>query len=352
MKNLETINISQYGYSILQIETMSVCNMRCRFCAYPVRNDKGEVLSEDIVYSVIDSLRTDDSFEYICFSHFNEPLLDNRIYDFVKYSKDRKLPVLIITNGLMFDSEDVIRKLITANPEHIKISLQTLNENDFCSVRGIDSSFSEYKNGIFEFLKRAHGSSSKITIDIACNFLSGSRKLKSTLFGLERGDPSVYNRVADLRDDVSSFFNELHDYDNRFNSKSSEIDKYLGEANLDYLHQMGYNIAENISLKIKPFMFGKKLTEFFPVKEGIGCSNRILGILASGKVVPCCLAYDDMLTMGSIKEEPLRKILEKRTSWLNSIRNGVDLQLVCKRCLGAPTKRGAVVQQIKEKIFK
>ena len=88
MKNLETINISQYGYSILQIETMSVCNMRCSFCAYPVRNDKGEVLSEDIVYSVIDSLHTDDSFEYICFSHFNEPLLDNRIYDFVKYSKD------------------------------------------------------------------------------------------------------------------------------------------------------------------------------------------------------------------------------------------------------------------------
>jgi len=353
MKDLETINISQYGYSILQVETMSVCNMRCRFCAFPVRNDKGEVLPEDIVYSVIDSLRTDDSFEYICFSHFNEPLLDNRIYDFVKYAKDRKLPVLIITNGLMFDSEDVIHKLITANPDQIKISLQTLSENDFCSVRGIDRSFSEYRNGIFEFLKRAYGSSSKISIDIACNFMTVSRKLQSTVFGLERGDPSVYNRIVDLRDDVRSFFDELYNYDNRFNLKNSEIDKYLDKANLDYLYQMGFNITENISLKIKPFMFGKKLTEFIPAKEkeGIGCTNRMLGILASGKVVPCCLAYDDMLTMGNIKEESLRKILEKKNSWLKNIRRGIGLQLVCKRCLGAPTKRGTVMQPIKTKFL-
>lgn len=352
MKSLETVNISQYGFSVLQIETTSICNMRCRFCVFPTRNDKGKVLPEDVILSIIDSLCIDDRFEYVCLSHFNEPLLDNRIYDFVKYSKNRKLPVLIITNGLLFDSEDVIHELITVNPDYIKVSLQTLNEDNFCSVRGIDSSFSEYKNGIFEFLKKALGSSSKITIDIACNFLSGSRKLQSTLFGLERGDPSVYNRIDDLRGDVKSFLNELYNYDSRFISNNTDIDDYLNEANLDYLHQLGYNIAGNISLKIKPFMFGKKITEFFPIKNGIGCLNRILGILASGQVVPCCLAYDDMLTMGNIKEESLKSILEKNNSWLNSIRNGIDLQLVCKRCLGAPTKRGAVVQQLKKMIFK
>lgn len=352
VKGLETVNISQHGFSILQIETKSVCNMQCKFCPYLLRNDKRKTLPDRNILDIIDSLHIDSRFEYICFSQFNEPLLDNRIYDFIKYAKNRKLPVLIITNGLQFNSKDVIHNLIEAGPDYIKISLQTLNAKTFNSIRGINSSFPEYKKGIFEFLKAVRFSVPKVTIDVACNFMYLGRKIKATLLGLEQGDPSVYNTIDDLRCDIESFLNELSNFDSRFVLNSIEVGSYLDKVGSDYLNQTGFNIAENISIKIKPFTFGKKLTEFFPVKNGVECQTRILGILADGHVVPCCLAYGDMLNMGNIKESSLKKILDKNINLLDNIRKGINLPLICKRCLGAPTKRGAMMRPFKNIIIR
>lgn len=353
MESSLAVNILKYGYSVLQIETMSNCNMKCRFCAYPTRLDKGKILSEEIIYNIIDSLTLDDKFEYICFSHFNEPLLDNRIYKFIEKAKSKKLPVMVITNGLLFKNKDVILNLIKASPTYIKISLQTLNERIFHYARNIDSSFLEYRNGIFEFLSAAYSKQSKITVDIACNFFSFRRKINSILFGLERGDPSVYNTVDNLRSDMKTFLKELYVFDNRFVLPDErKIDKFLNNLGLDYLRQAGLNISDNISIKIKPFIYGNKLVEFFPIKGGIACSNRILGILANGNVVPCCLAYGDILTLGNLKNDNLKDILEKNINWFNSIRKGRDLPLACRRCLGAPTRRGAFLKYIYHKCFK
>ena len=34
------INLSDYGFNILQIETVAACNMACGFCPYPLKTDK------------------------------------------------------------------------------------------------------------------------------------------------------------------------------------------------------------------------------------------------------------------------------------------------------------------------
>lgn len=351
--NLEPVNISRHGFSILQIETKSTCNMQCKFCAYPYRPDKGKTLSEKSIFDIIDSLEvTDNRFKYICFSHFNEPLLDDRIYTFIPYAKRKNLPVMIITNGLLFCSSDVIYKLIDSSPDFIKISLQTANAALFQSSRGINSSFQEYKNGIFEFLRAALGKASMLTIDVACNFLSGPRNIKTIIFGLERGDPSAYHKIDDLRSDIKVFLNELKNTDKRFCFDVDGVDSYLDEADIYYSNEKaGFNISENITFKIKPFIYGKRLTEFYPAKDGIGCQNEILGILASGNVVPCCLAYGDMLSMGNVQEEPLKMILEQNIHWHNNIRKGIGLPLCCQRCLGAPTRRGVLFRQLKDVII-
>lgn len=349
--SLEPVNINKYGFSILQIETISICNMECQTCIYPIRNDKGEILPEKEILNIVDSICIDDKFEYTCFSHFNEPLLDNRIYNFIRYAKDKKLPVMIITNGLLFNSKIVIDKLIYSNPDYIKISLQTVNPKLFHDVRHTENSFQEYKKGIFEFLKCSYGISSKIIIDVACNFLSTGKRFIKILFGVERGDPSIYDTIDDLRIDVKSFLSELQIYDNRFIFEEDELDNYLDKVKPDYLDEKGFSLAKNISVKIKPFSYGRKLTEFYPAKDKIGCRNRILGILANGNVVPCCLAYDDMLSMGNIKKDSLKTILERNTHWLDKLRKGIDLPLYCQRCLGAPSKRGTYVKYIKNKLL-
>src|SRR3989338_5460946 len=100
---LRQVNITKYGYNILQVETSSSCNLGCAFCPYPLRNDQQSILPVDEVRKIIDSIvQVESAFKYICFSQFNEPLLDYRIFDFIKYAKEKNLPVLLITNGTLF----------------------------------------------------------------------------------------------------------------------------------------------------------------------------------------------------------------------------------------------------------
>src|SRR3972149_4271519 len=168
------VKLSDYGFTILQIESMQACNMKCKFCAYPLIQNKGTQLSDEEVYKVINSIDPkDDMVEYVCFNQYNEPLLDKRIFDFIKYANATGFKTLVITNGLAFISPAIIEKLILAAPTYIKISFQTLNKESFKS-RGIDFSFEKYKRAIFEFLDASlkHNSPSKITIDLACNFMS------------------------------------------------------------------------------------------------------------------------------------------------------------------------------------
>ena len=78
------IKLSNYGFNILQLETYGLCNMECGFCPYPLKNEikKKTKLTEDKIYEIIDQIDPEDpNFQYITFSHFNEPLLDNKIFD-------------------------------------------------------------------------------------------------------------------------------------------------------------------------------------------------------------------------------------------------------------------------------
>ena len=90
--SLEKIKLSDYGFNQLQIETKAACNMACGFCPYPLRPDKESILDIEQVKSVIEQIRADDErFKYVTFSQFNEPLLDNRIFDIVEHAQKHNL---------------------------------------------------------------------------------------------------------------------------------------------------------------------------------------------------------------------------------------------------------------------
>ena len=100
------LKLSDYGFSVLQIETKSNCNMACRFCPYPIRNDNKTIMEDNNVYRIIDQINPDDkNFEYVCFSQYNEPLLDSNIFKYVKYANSKNVKNLLITNALLLNQE-------------------------------------------------------------------------------------------------------------------------------------------------------------------------------------------------------------------------------------------------------
>ena len=59
-----------------------------------------------------------------------------------------------------------------------------------------------------------------------------------------------------------------------------------------------------------------------------------IAILASGKVVPCCLDCDGIIELGDLNEEPLKTILgkERTVKMLEGFKEGKAVEELCQKC--------------------
>ena len=167
---MEKINLSDFGFRILQIETKAACNMACSFCPYPLKEDKISSLDMDEIKKIINQINVQDKeFRYITFSQFNEPLLDSRIFEIIEYTKSLGHKVYFITNGLLLNKQKNRDELIRLKPD-IKISLQIIEKAKHYKGRGLNMDLLNYSKTIFNFCKQAKNQDVNITIDIGCNF--------------------------------------------------------------------------------------------------------------------------------------------------------------------------------------
>jgi len=349
----DDLKLYNFGFSIVQIETKASCNMACRFCPYPLRNDKKSILPADDVFNLIDQINFEpDRFEYVCFSHFNEPLLDERLFDFIRYAKAKGLPTLLVTNALLLSSKNFRQKLICNAPEILKISLQIVNKNNFSHARGVKIDVNKYFESIYALLSEARKiSSCIINIDVACNFLNNKAYFIKRLLGLSIGDPAVPMSLRSLEFDIISFLDGLAKYNSSFDFNTNAFPEFLKNQNCNYMSEVGFILAQNIRLKIKPFIYGRRIRDFQPAIHSFACNNRMLGIMADGAVVPCCLAYDKKISIGNIKKQNLSEILYSNKNFLLNLRSKSHKKPeTCKKCFGEPTKRGLAAKWLIDKV--
>lgn len=104
--------LANYDHSLpytIELETLNYCNNDCSFCPANRNDDKRThmKMEKDLFFKIIDDL-SDISFAGILslFSN-NEPLIDDRIYDFLEYAR-KKLPYArhaMFTNGMLLNEE-------------------------------------------------------------------------------------------------------------------------------------------------------------------------------------------------------------------------------------------------------
>ncbi|MHC4115718.1 MAG: radical SAM/SPASM domain-containing protein [Planctomycetota bacterium] len=102
-------NLLKYGssdfFKFVSIETIAACNRRCHYCPNSkyerglIENKK--LLSSELFYKIIDELAGLEVCAYLSPSLNGEPLLDERLTQFVQYAKIRLalVRILIFTNG-------------------------------------------------------------------------------------------------------------------------------------------------------------------------------------------------------------------------------------------------------------
>ena len=347
---MKKIKLSDYGFNILQIETSANCNMACSFCPYPLKDDFSSKLDLNEIKNIIHQINNSDkNFKYITFSQFNEPLLDSRIFDILKIAKEQNLKRLFITNGLLLNKEKNIQGLIENKPD-IKISLQVLDKEKHKDARGLNMDLDNYVRTVINFCERIKKSDLNIVIDLGCNFNDNYFKLYiKNILGLQIGDPAMPNNLKKTLNFFFEYlvlFHDIADKEYKDNLKNILDQIKQNKFSKQYIDQTGYKISNNITLKIKPFHYGRKIQDFYPINDNFSCDSEILGILADGNVVPCCLAYDETISLGNIKKKNLESILENNIFIKNlRLKNGKKHD-TCKKCFGEPTKRGAISRNI------
>ena len=349
---MEKIKLSDFGFKILQLETTAACNMQCSFCPYPLKEDKTSKLELENIFNILDQIDlNDDKFKYVTFSQFNEPLLDKRIFEILKYAKEKNINILFITNGLLLNKENNSKNLLEIKPD-IKISLQVLDQTKHKDARGLNLELDRYVNSVINFCKLAKDKDINITIDIGCNF--NEKKISyfvRNLFGIQTGDPSVprdSSTALNFFEKYLKLFFDIADEKNKDKIeniiKNKSISRYYNE-------QDGIRIYQNIILKIKPFFYGRKINDFYSINNNFSCESEILSILADGSVVPCCLAYDDRISLGKTQNLSLKEIIKNNDKFLTNLRtNKGEKHEVCKKCFGEPTKRGVMFRNFYNKL--
>ena len=118
------------GPSRIQIQTQSGCNGRCAFCPNAAVLESGLAqgrMPPELFHKIIDEL-AGLAPRRVSLYLMNEPLLDGRLAEFVRYVTDRipDTATLVTTNGTHLD-ERCAEELIAAGLSRIKVSLQSIH---------------------------------------------------------------------------------------------------------------------------------------------------------------------------------------------------------------------------------
>jgi MoaA/NifB/PqqE/SkfB family radical SAM enzyme len=179
--NSKALKVSDFPEE-LSIETINLCNAKCTICAHPdMKRPKGK-MQTDLVFSLIDQAGR-GKVKKLYLSGFGEPLLDNRLPDFVDYARDRGIgSISIVTNGYLLTAT-LAADLIEAGLSEIIISTDGFTKETYEKIR-IGLEFERLVENIrnLSSLKKRKA----VKIDISCLDLIhniGERRTAFKLFG-------------------------------------------------------------------------------------------------------------------------------------------------------------------------
>lgn len=137
----------EFPKSIL-IETYSLCQGKCKFCPYKeLRSSKEQtMLTTDKFLELLYEISQYEISRLTLFNN-NEPLLDKRIYEFVKVSHEMlpNVEIGLSSNGRVV-TKDVLYRLIGSNLSTLYLSIPCVNREDYKNVMDV------YPDCLFELL--------------------------------------------------------------------------------------------------------------------------------------------------------------------------------------------------------
>jgi len=119
---------------LLQIQTQSLCNGQCPICPHPALRGTQEqgIMTQELFEKIVHQAAREPLLSCLCFTLQNEPLLDKRIFQWIKHFKalNQKKTAILTTNGELI-SEFSFQEIIQSQVDILAISLNAHTERTF-----------------------------------------------------------------------------------------------------------------------------------------------------------------------------------------------------------------------------
>jgi MoaA/NifB/PqqE/SkfB family radical SAM enzyme len=111
----------------IQLAITDVCNLDCGMCPRHHIDTKNAHIDFDVFKKIIDRL---DSAEEISLVGLGEPFVYPRIFKAIQYCKSKGLLVKITTNGLLLNTEEKLRDLISSGLDTVTFSVEGIDNGE------------------------------------------------------------------------------------------------------------------------------------------------------------------------------------------------------------------------------
>jgi radical SAM protein with 4Fe4S-binding SPASM domain len=190
----------------LLVQTQSFCNGRCSICPYPTISKQlpqGK-MEWSLFQKIIDEAAAEPLLSTIVFELHNEPLLDERIFDCVKYVKS-KAPdkrVAVVTNGELLDRFSP-EAIVQSNLDNLRISLNAHSRETYERINtGLD--YEKVMNNISRMLSNP-STRQKTRLNFILTEQNESEVYEATRYWRERGVSTKISGVTNRAGTVDNY---------------------------------------------------------------------------------------------------------------------------------------------------
>jgi len=276
----------------IYIELTNVCGLTCSFC--PTKELPNKEMDLDFFESVIKQAR--HYTKEIACHVVGDPLTQSNLHTYLDIIHKHGLKAMLTTSGY-FLKKHSYETLFHPCVKQINISLNSFNKND------TSLTFEQYITPILKLCEAKLEREEELFINLRVwnlDEMMSERTFNDTLFKK-----------------LSNTF----DVDLNLDTVYEERPKSIRLASKILVHFDNY--FQWPSLKNKNYGHGTCQ----------GLSSHI-AILASGKVVPCCLDCDGIIELGDLHKSSLSEVLESKRSvkMLEGFREDKAVEELCQKC--------------------
>lgn len=274
------------------IEITNVCNLSCDFC--PKHTRKNRFMSLEEFDLVTDRIR--DRVIFVYFHLMGEPMLHPLLPDFIRIARQKGFKTVLTSNGTLLDrAMDLLESL----PHKVQLSLHSHEVNAHVE------SLQDYADRVMNFAMPAAQQGTCVVLRL---WNQGGKSLQNDALVqmLEKYVPRPWHERPDgfrMCDNIYLEFDRKFQWPNERNEAIGKSD---------------FTIASS--------------TEYY-------CKALIkqIGILADGRLVPCCMDHNGDVSLGNLFHQSLDEILSspRACALVEGFVHHSAVEPLCQRCESA-----------------